>query len=258
MQVDSSIFKAYDIRGVVDKTLTEDVARAVGRVLGSLAVEANVSAFCVGRDGRLSGERLMNALVEGIASTGMKVLDVGAVPTPVLYYATKYFNCGTGVAVTGSHNPPEWNGLKMMVAGITLFADAIQDIRRRVEAQDWIEATVPGGVEKVDAVTPYIEKALAGIKIGRRLKVAADAGSGIAGPVMLQLLSKLPVDVVPLFCEPDGRFPFHHPDPSKPKNLEDLIKTVKTEDCDYGFALDGDGDRLGVVTIRAKSFSRIA
>lgn len=248
MQVDSSIFKAYDIRGVVDKTLTEDVARAVGRVLGSLAVEANVSAFCVGRDGRLSGERLMNALVEGIVSTGMKVLDVGAVPTPVLYYATKYFNCGTGVAVTGSHNPPEWNGLKMMVAGITLFADAIQDIRRRVEAQDWIEATVPGGVEKVDAVTPYIEKALAGIKIGRRLKVAADAGSGIAGPVMLQLLSKLPVDVVPLFCEPDGRFPFHHPDPSKPKNLEDLIKTVKTEDCDYGFALDGDGDRLGVVT----------
>ena len=248
MQVDSSIFKAYDIRGVVDKTLTEDVARAVGRVLGSLAVEANVSAFCVGRDGRLSGERLMNALVEGIASTGMKVLDVGAVPTPVLYYATKYFNCGTGVAVTGSHNPPEWNGLKMMVAGITLFADAIQDIRRRVEAQDWIEAAVPGAVEKVDAVTPYIEKALAGIKIERRLKVAADAGSGIAGPVMLQLLSKLPVDVVPLFCEPDGRFPFHHPDPSKPKNLEDLIKTVKTEDCDYGFALDGDGDRLGVVT----------
>ena len=248
MQVDSSIFKAYDIRGVVDKTLTEDVARAVGRVLGSLAVEANVSAFCVGRDGRLSGERLMNALVEGIASTGMKVLDVGAVPTPVLYYATKYFNCGTGVAVTGSHNPPEWNGLKMMVAGITLFADAIQDIRRRVEVQDWIEATVPGGVEKVDAVTPYVEKALAGIKIERRLKVAADAGSGIAGPVMLQLLSKLPVDVVPLFCEPDGRFPFHHPDPSKPKNLEDLIKTVKTEDCDYGFALDGDGDRLGVVT----------
>lgn len=248
MQIDSSIFKAYDIRGVVDKTLTEDVARAVGRVLGSLAVEANVSAFCVGRDGRLSGERLMNALVEGIASTGMKVLDVGAVPTPVLYYATKYFNCGTGVAVTGSHNPPEWNGLKMMVAGITLFADAIQDIRRRVEAQDWIEAAVPGAVEKVDAVTPYVEKALAGIKIERRLKVAADAGSGIAGPVMLQLLSKLPVDVVPLFCEPDGRFPFHHPDPSKPKNLEDLIKTVKTEDCDYGFALDGDGDRLGVVT----------
>lgn len=248
MQVDSSIFKAYDIRGVVDKTLTEDVARAVGRVLGSLAVEANVSAFCVGRDGRLSGERLMNALVEGIASTGMKVLDVGAVPTPVLYYATKYFNCGTGVAVTGSHNPPEWNGLKMMVAGITLFADAIQDIRRRVEAQDWIEVAVPGAVEKVDAVTPYVEKALAGIKIERRLKVAADAGSGIAGPVMLQLLSKLPVDVVPLFCEPDGRFPFHHPDPSKPKNLEDLIKTVKTEDCDYGFALDGDGDRLGVVT----------
>ena len=248
MQVDPSIFKAYDIRGIVDQTLTEDVVRAVGRVLGSLAVEAGVPAFCVGRDGRLSGERLMNALVEGIASTGMKVLDVGAVPTPVLYYATKYFECGTGVAVTGSHNPPDWNGLKMMVAGITLFADAIQDIRRRVEAHEWIEAAEPGEVVKVDAVSPYLEKALSGIKVERRLKVAADAGSGIAGPVMLELLKRLPVDVVPLFCEPDGRFPFHHPDPSKPKNLEDLIKTVAAEGCDYGFALDGDGDRLGVVT----------
>lgn len=248
MQLDPSIFKAYDVRGIVDKTLTEDVTRAIGRVLGTLAVEAKVEAFCVARDGRLSGERLMNALIEGIAGAGVRVLDVGAVPTPVLYYATKHFGCGTGVAVTGSHNPPEWNGLKMMVGGITLFADAIQDIRRRIEAGDWITAEVPGTVEKVDAVTPYLEKALSGVTLGRRLKVAADAGSGIAGPTMLRLLERLPVDVVPLFCEPDGTFPFHHPDPSKPKNLTDLIRAVEAEGCDYGFALDGDGDRLGVVT----------
>ena len=128
MKVDASIFKAYDIRGVVDKTLTEDAVRAVGRVLGTMALEQGVQRFCVGRDGRLTGERLQNALVDGIASTGIDVLDVGAVPTPVLYYATKYFDYGTGVAVTGSHNPPEYNGLKMMVAGVTLFADQIQSI----------------------------------------------------------------------------------------------------------------------------------
>ena len=248
MKVDASIFKAYDIRGVVDKTLTEDAVRAVGRVLGTMALEQGVQRFCVGRDGRLTGERLQNALVDGIASTGIDVLDVGAVPTPVLYYATKYFDYGTGVAVTGSHNPPEYNGLKMMVAGVTLFADQIQSIRDRIEREDWRIAEQPGRVEHVDAVTPYIEKVIKGVKLSRRLKVVADAGNGIAGPVMLRILSKLNVDVVPLFCEVDGHFPNHHPDPSKPKNLETLICKVKEQGADYGFALDGDGDRLGVVT----------
>ena len=248
MKIDASIFKAYDIRGIVDKSLTEDAVRAVGRVLGSLALEKHVKKFCVGRDGRLTGERLQKALVEGIASTGIDVIDIGGVPTPVLYYATKYFNCGTGVAVTGSHNPPEYNGLKMMVAGVTLFADQIQGIRERIENDDWHVADKPGTVERVDAVTPYIEKVIDGVQLSRRLKVVVDAGNGIAGPTMLRILSKLDVEVIPLFCEVDGHFPNHHPDPSKPKNLANLIDKVKETDADYGFALDGDGDRLGVVT----------
>lgn len=248
MKVDASIFKAYDVRGVVDQTLTEDAVRAVGRVLGTMALDNGVKRFCVGRDGRLTGERLQNALVEGIASTGIDVLDVGAVPTPVLYFATKHFDCGTGVAVTGSHNPPEYNGLKMMVAGVTLFADQIQNIRSRIEREEWRIAAKSGFVEKVDALTPYIEKVIDGVRLGRRLKVVVDAGNGIAGPAMLRILSKLDVEVIPIYCEVDGHFPNHHPDPSKPKNLEALIRKVKEEGADYGFALDGDGDRLGVVT----------
>lgn len=248
MKIDASIFKAYDIRGIVDKSLTEDAVRAVGRVLGSLALEKHVNKFCVGRDGRLTGERLQKALIEGIASTGIDVIDIGTVPTPVLYYATKYFNCGTGVAVTGSHNPPEYNGLKMMVAGVTLFADQIQGIRERIENDDWHVADQPGTVERVDALAPYIEKVIDGVQLSRRLKVVVDAGNGIAGPTMLRSLSKLDVEVIPLFCEVDGHFPNHHPDPSKPKNLANLIDKVKETGADYGFALDGDGDRLGVVT----------
>lgn len=248
MQADPSIFKAYDIRGIVGKTLTEDVVRGVGQVLGSMAVEKGVSEFCVARDGRLSGPALAAALMDGIASTGVKVIDIGAVPTPVLYFATKHFGCGTGVAVTGSHNPPDYNGLKMMVAGLTLFGEGIQAIRARLEAEDWIVAEAPGPIERRSVEDAYIELALRGSRIGRRLKVACDAGNGVAGPLMLKLLSRVPVDVVPLFCEPDGHFPNHHPDPSKPKNLTALADAVRTEHCDYGFALDGDGDRLGVVT----------
>ena len=242
MKVDASIFKAYDIRGVVDQTLTEDAVRAVGRVLGSLALVKGVRRFCVARDGRLTGGRLQNALVEGIASTGMDVLDVGAVPTPVLYYATKYFDCGTGVAVTGSHNPPEYNGLKMMVAGVTLFADQIQnvrerierEVRERIEREDWLTAVAPGSIERVDAVEPYVEKVIDGVRLSRPLKVVVDAGNGIAGPVILRILSKLDVEVVPLYCDVDGHFPNHHPDPSKPKNLEMLIRRVKEVGADYG------------------------
>lgn len=246
MKVDASIFKAYDIRRVVDRTLTEDAVRAVGRVLGTMAHDEGVMRFCVGRDGRLTGERLQNALVEGIASTGIDVLDVGAVPTPVLYYATKYFDCGTGVAVTGSHNPPEYNGLKMMVAGVTLFADEIQGIRERIEREHWCVVEKPGRIVRVDAVAPYVQKALEGVRLFRQLKVAVVAGNGIAGPTMLRILSKLDVEVIPLYCDVDGHFPYPHPDPSKPNNLEALIDEVKKVGADYGFALDGD--RLGVVT----------
>ena len=248
MQADASIFKAYDIRGIVDDTLTESVVKAVGRVLGTMALERGVERFCIGRDGRLTGPRLAAALIEGVASTGIRVIDIGALPTPVLYFATKHFGCGTGVAVTGSHNPPEYNGLKMMVAGITLAAEDIQDVRRRVQEERWRVSEKPGEVEQVDIVGEYMKKALDGIRLDRRLKVVADAGNGIAGPVMMRLLEMLNVEAIGLFCEPDGRFPNHHPDPSKPKNLEALIETVKRTGADYGFALDGDGDRLGVVT----------
>lgn len=215
MEVDASIFKAYDIRGVVDRTLTEDAVRAVGLMLDTMAHDAGVKRFNVGRDGRLTGERLQNALVEGIVSTGMDVLDIGAVPTPVRYYATKHFDCGTGAAVTGSRNSPEYNGLKMMVAGVTLFADKIQSIRERIERKGWCVAEKPGCIDC---------------------------------PTMLRILSKLNIEVVPLYCDVDGHFPNHHPNPSKPKNLEALINEVKEVGADYGFALDGDGDRLCVVT----------
>lgn len=248
MQADASIFKAYDIRGIVDETLTEDVVCAVGKVLGTMALERGVDTFCIGRDGRLTGPRLSAALVEGVASTGIRVIDIGAVPTPVLYFATKHFGCGTGVAVTGSHNPPEYNGLKMMVAGVTLAAEDIQVVHRRVLEEDWRVASEPGKVDRVDVVEHYMAKALDGLKIERRLKVVADAGNGIAGPVMMRLLGQLDVEAVGLYCEPDGHFPNHHPDPSKPANLSDLIAEVKRTGADYGFALDGDGDRLGVVT----------
>ena len=211
MQADASIFKAYDIRGIVDETLTEDVVCAVGKVLGTMALERGVDTFCIGRDGRLTGPRLSAALVEGVASTGIRVIDIGAVPTPVLYFATKHFGCGTGVAVTGSHNPPEYNGLKMMVAGVTLAAEDIQVVRRRVLEEDWRVASEPGKVDRVDVVEHYMAKALDGLKIERRLKVVADAGNGIAGPVMMRLLGQLDVEAVGLYCEPDGHFPITIP-----------------------------------------------
>lgn len=248
MQVESSIFKAYDIRGIVGKTLTEHTARAVGRVLGSMALEAGVKVFCVGRDGRLSGPSLASALIEGVASTGMRVADIGAVPTPVLYFATHHLRCGTGVAVTGSHNPPEWNGFKMMVDGVTLSGTDIQRVRERIEREEWVTADVPGMIEQIDVLPAYLDKALDGVKGRHRHKVVVDAGNGIAGPTAIRLFERLPVDLVPLCCEVDGSFPNHHPDPSKPKNLEMLIEAVMREGAAYGIAFDGDGDRIGVVT----------
>lgn len=248
MAPDASIFKAYDIRGIVDETLTEEAVRQVGRVLGSLAREAGRTSFCVGRDGRLSGARLANALMEGIVSTGIDVINIGMVPTPVLYFATVHYKNGSGVAVTGSHNPPEYNGLKMMIGGITLFADQIQDIRRRIEFEDWHVAEQPGVIREEDVLPAYLEHVLSDVRLARPMRIAIDAGNGVAGPVATKLFRALGCEVTELYTDVDGNFPNHHPDPSKPENLEDLKATVRAAGLEVGLAFDGDGDRLGVVT----------
>lgn len=248
----ATIFKAYDIRGIVDETLTEDIVEKVGRVLGCMALRQGCKKFCVGRDGRLSGERLANALMKGIVSTGVDVLYLGMVPTPVLYFATNYFETGTGVSVTGSHNPPEYNGLKMMVAGNTLFGEHIQRIYQRILREQWVEAEQPGSVQRVDAVTPYLEKITSTVTLYRPMRVAVDAGNGVAGPTARKVLRALGCRMYPLYMNVDGTFPNHHPDPSKPVNLSDLIAVTKTSQAELGLAYDGDGDRLGVVTKSGK------
>lgn len=247
MQIDSSIFKAYDIRGVVDKTLTFEAARAVGQALGSLAREKNIHTLCVGRDGRLSGPKLSKALIEGITDMGVNVKSIGMTPTPVLYFATFLTETGSGVAVTGSHNPPEYNGLKMMMAKDTLYGDGIQDLRHRIEAGITVSEQ-KGTVEEIDVVTPYLKKITDDVKLARPIKVAIDCGNGVTGPIAMELFKRLGCEITPLYTEIDGHFPNHHPDPSKPANLKDLIETVKNTDVELGLAFDGDGDRLGVVT----------
>ena len=247
MQIDSSIFKAYDIRGVVDKTLTTEAARAIGQALGALALEKNVGTLCVGRDGRLSGPKLSEALIAGITDMGINVKSIGMTPTPVLYFATFMTQTGSGVAVTGSHNPPEYNGLKMMMAKDTLFGEGIQALRARIEAGIEV-AQQKGLVEEIDVITPYLDKVTKDVKLARPMKVAIDCGNGVTGPVAMELFKRLGCEITPLFTEIDGNFPNHHPDPSKPANMAALIETVKTTDVELGLAFDGDGDRLGVVT----------
>lgn len=248
MQVDRSIFKAYDIRGIVGETLTEEVARAVGQVLGTRARRQGIDSLCVGRDGRLSGPSLAAALMQGIASTGVDVKNIGMVPTPVLYFATKYFDNGSGVAVTGSHNPAEYNGLKMMLGGLTLFGEGITSIADAIEAGDVITAEVPGTIEEVDVLEAYLKTVTDDVKLARGMKIAVDCGNGVTGPMARRLFAALGAEVHELYFEVDGHFPNHHPDPSKPANLTELIEVVKTSDVELGLAFDGDGDRLGVVT----------
>ena len=246
-KISEVIFKAYDIRGVVDKTLTLEAARAVGQALGSLAREKNISTLCVGRDGRLSGPKLSEALIEGITDMGVNVKSIGMTPTPVLYFATFLTETGSGVAVTGSHNPPEYNGLKMMMGKDTLYGEGIQALRQRIEAGITV-SDQKGSVEEIDVVTPYLKKITDDVKIARPVKVAIDCGNGVTGLIAMELFKRLGCEVTPLYTEIDGHFPNHHPDPSKPANLKDLIETVKNTDVELGLAFDGDGDRLGVVT----------
>ncbi len=240
------IFKAYDIRGIVDKTLTEAGTEAIGRGLGTVALQKGVKQFVIGRDGRLSGPRLSSALARGLNATGIDVIDIGVVATPMVYFATHHFATGSGVMVTGSHNPPDYNGLKMMVAGDTLAAEAIQDLRRVVEKGDF--ATGGGKVERANISEEYFQRITSDVKLARPMTIAVDCGNGSPGAFAPELFRRMGCKVIELFCDVDGTFPNHHPDPSKPENLEDLIAKLGQSDAEVGLAFDGDGDRLGVVT----------
>jgi phosphomannomutase/phosphoglucomutase len=246
--VPAEIFRAYDIRGVVGRTLTPQIVRAVGRALGTLAYERKVEhpAFAVGRDGRLSGPSLVEALTDGLLAAGCDVIDVGMVPTPVTYFAAHHLGCGSCVSVTGSHNPPDYNGLKMVIAGDTLSGDEIQALRERIESGRLRSGT--GKRSSAEVLDAYVERIASDIKLARPFRLAIDCGNGVAGMLAPRLYRRLGCEVRELFCEVDGSFPNHHPDPSQPENLRDLVETLATTDSELGLAFDGDGDRLGVVT----------
>jgi len=248
MWIDQTLFKAYDIRGVVGQTLTPEAVRAIGAALGSEAAARGLGAMVVGRDGRLSGPSLRDALVDGLRSTGMDVIDIGQVPTPVLYFATFELGVPSGVEITGSHNPPSYNGLKMVLGGDALYGEGLQALRRRIERDDFVRAQVPGALRTASVETDYVARIVGDVRLARPMKVAIDCGNGVAGAVAPRLFRALGCAVTALFCEVDGRFPNHHPDPAQPKNLQALIECVRDSDAELGLAFDGDGDRLGVVT----------
>ena len=250
LKIPSSIFKAYDIRGIVGDTLTEEIVYQIGRSIGSEAIDRGQQRIAVSRDGRLSGPAFIKALSDGLRSTGMDVIDIGRVPTPVLYYATHQLKTGSGVAITGSHNPPAYNGLKIMLGNDTLSGEAITALHTRIKSGKLYNGT--GAWEAIDVMPDYIARITSDIKIKRPLKLVVDCGNGVAGELAPKVLRALGCEVSELFCEIDGTFPNHHPDPSQPENLEDLIHAVKEQGADLGLAFDGDGDRLGVITSKGE------
>jgi phosphomannomutase len=247
MQVNASIFKAYDIRGIVPSTLTEEVAEALGRAFGTTARAEGENTVAVGRDGRLSGPMLSAALVRGLVSSGVDVIDVGVVTTPMLYFAASTL-CSSGIQVTGSHNPKDYNGFKMVLAGRAIHGEEIQSLRRMMENEHWNTSGGAGKVRNVNLFAPYRDRIAGDIKLARPMKVVVDSGNGVAGASAPAIYRALGCEVIELYSEVDGNFPNHHPDPSKPENLRDLIKALKETGADLGMAFDGDGDRLGIVT----------
>lgn len=244
--VSPHIFRTYDIRGVVGRDLSASVAQLLGHAIGSEAKERGLLEIVVGRDGRLSGPELSDALSAGIRASGVHVIDIGLAPTPLVYFAGFHLNTGSGVAVTGSHNPPDYNGFKIVLGGETLFGDAITALYTRIVERRFSQGS--GGLQVMDVAPAYIERVASDVQVQRRLKVVINAGNGVAGALAPQVLEEIGCDVIPLFCEVDGTFPNHHPDPSDPKNLKDLMAMVRSSHADVGLAFDGDGDRLGVVT----------
>ncbi|MBE0625093.1 MAG: phosphomannomutase/phosphoglucomutase [Burkholderiales bacterium] len=244
--VPAEIFKAYDIRGVVGRTLTPAIVTAIGRALGSEARARAQTAVAIGRDGRLSGPELSGALARGLAAAGIDVIDIGMAATPMGYFAAHHLGCGSAVMVTGSHNPPDYNGLKMVLGGVTLALDDIQSLRARIEGDDFAQGA--GTCTTADVSAAYLARITGDVRLARPMHVVIDCGNGVAGASAPELFRRLGCTVTPLFCEVDGTFPNHHPDPSKPENLQELINAVRASGAELGLAFDGDGDRLGVVT----------
>ncbi len=247
MTVASSIFKAYDIRGVVPTTLDEGVARGLGLAFGARALALGESVVAVGRDGRLSGPSLSAALIEGLTQAGVDVIDIGLATTPMLYFAAATL-CQSGIQVTGSHNPRDYNGFKMVLAGRAIYGEEIQDLRRVIQAQAWPQAQREGTVRSVDVLPAYRDRMVQDVRLARPMKIVVDCGNGVAGASAPGIFRALGCEVTELFSEVDGRFPHHHPDPSKPENLQDLTRALSRSDAEIGLAFDGDGDRLGIVT----------
>lgn len=268
MQVLPSIFKAYDIRGVVPTTLNADVARAVGRAFGTRAMQLGSRTVAVGRDGRLSGPELASALVAGLLDAGVQVIDIGMVTTPMLYFAAHTL-CDSGIQVTGSHNPKDHNGFKMVLQGRAIHGEDIQALRRMIEDESW-QLAAGGSVRQEDVLPAYRERIVSSIRLARPvavsgqsasaglceikqamtrpMKIVVDSGNGVAGASAPAIFRALGCDVIELHSAVDGNFPNHHPDPSKPENLEDVKRTLRETDAELGLAFDGDGDRLGIVT----------
>ena len=243
MILPAEIFRAYDIRGIAGRTLTPEIVRAVGRALGAMAPR-----YAIGRDGRHSGPALAEALAQGMNQAGADTIDIGMAPTPLTYFAAHHLGCGSCVSVTGSHNPPDYNGLKMVVAGHTLAGEEIQDVRRRIEAGG--DAAGSGRRTSASVLDAYVARIAGDVKLSRPMRIAVDCGNGVAGMAAARLYRALGCEVEELYCQVDGDFPNHHPDPSRPENLADLIARVRSGGSELGFAFDGDGDRLGVVTKR--------
>ena len=246
MQVNPSIFKAYDIRGVVPSTLTEEVAYHLGHAFGTHAASHGETVVAVGRDGRLSGPALSQALIRGLVDVGVQVIDIGAATTPMLYFAASTL-CASGIQVTGSHNPKDYNGFKMVLGGRAIYGDEIQSLRTIMQNETWVLQS-GGSVKQVDVTADYQARIVSDIRLHRPMKIVVDCGNGIAGATAPSIFRAIGCEVIELFSEVDGNFPNHHPDPSKLDNLKDLLHALKNSDAEIGLAFDGDGDRLGIVT----------
>jgi phosphomannomutase len=246
MQLPASIFKAYDIRGVVPDSVNPELAEALGRAFGTVARREGQRVVAVGRDGRLSGPLLASALMRGLVASGIEVINIGMATTPMLYFAANTL-CASGIQVTGSHNPRDYNGFKMVLDGRAIYGDEIQALKRLMEDESWV-LQGGGSVRCVDLLADYQARIVAGIRLARPMKIVVDSGNGIAGASAPGILRAIGCEVTELFSEVDGNFPNHHPDPSKPENLRDVVAALQAGDAEIGLAFDGDGDRLGIVT----------